>query len=993
MYSFLRKGLIIFVSDEVDKNTKDNVMMSNTKLLLALLLVFSLPQLMQAQGWTRTIDKLPPTETALKMVSVADGHIMVGPTSTYEYFLLKVDSLGQEVWYNTYTTTDPVNIKQMKILSNGDVVVFGIISPIVGGPAYTFIAKHDAVGNRLWFKNYFESVAGQQGYDMVVLPDDTLVIAGHYYNTALQPAEVEAAFYKLTSDGDSVKFVLLHDIDTLGLIVTKAIVGHSNNIVAIGQKSNLDKYISLSLDYDLNLNWQRSTTSPWVALHNDLIATSDGGYMVASVELVTDANGTQGLAYLYKLNGNGFFTWAHPFGVQGDYQNGKALMESSPGVYAYLITALVNVGNNVYSNGVTNLVFVSEQDGLLNSKVYKGATVLHYVHMNDMVQLADKGFLMCGGIGFNGIDQDIYLIRTDSLGGLYKSVIRGNIFGDFNENCQFEVNEPTLKNWIVTATGVDSFFGISDLMGNYEIECDTGTYTLKALTSSPYWTDTLCHSNLTATVVATTDTVIKNIPVGKIIDCPAMKVSVDAPFLRRCLPGPAYVVNYCNNGTAESPNTYVVVSLETDLILDSANITYTALGNNEYRFDVGTVGITDCGKFLIYVRVDCAVTVFSQTHCVDAHIFPNAICTAPNPLWDGVKLDLTTDCQPDSLAFMVKVNGANMLVPKSFTIIQDDVMYVQGNFQFNSGATFTYKVPSNGSTWTFITEQTPYFPGNRHLVSSVEGCGTNTSGVYSLGYLVQFPQIGPDPSAASLCLIDRASIDPNDKTPTPKGLGLEGTIDKTQALNYRIRFQNTGTDTAFRVVVLDTLSGNLDLLSIRNVRSSHPMQMSILPDRILQVVYTNILLPDSNVNELASHGFVSFEIDLVADLATGTQITNTAYIYFDQNTAVITNTTLNTIGELYKTWLTVTDISNPDSRVSFYPNPTQGFLNISIEDAANDAVEVIVLNIQGQELLQQQFKATDQPLKLDMHHLPIGIYLVQVKTGSYLGVYRVVITH
>jgi hypothetical protein len=168
------------------------------------------------------------------------------------------------------------------------------------------------------------------------------------------------------------------------------------------------------------------------------------------------------------------------------------------------------------------------------------------------------------------------------------------------------------------------------------------------------------------------------------------------------------------------------------------------------------------------------------------------------------------------------------------------------------------------------------------------------------------------------------------------------------------------------------------------------MQMSILPGHILQFVYPNILLPDSNVNEPMSHGFVSFDIDLVDDLPNGTEITNTAFIFFDQNPAIITNTTLNTIGELYKTWLSVTDIVNPERRVSFYPNPTQGLLNIGIEDGTNEVVGVSVFNIQGRQLLQGEFNP-GQPLQVDLEELTNGIYLMQVIYGEYRGVYRVVV--
>ena len=62
-------------------------------------------------------------------------------------------------------------------------------------------------------------------------------------------------------------------------------------------------------------------------------------------------------------------------------------------------------------------------------------------------------------------------------------------------------------------------------------------------------------------------------------------------------------------------------------------------------------------------------------------------------------------------------------------------------------------------------------------------------------------------------------------------------------------------------------------------------------------IFNNIQLPDSNVNEPASHGFVKFKINQRANNPLGTVIENKAGIYFDFNEAVITNSTHHVLGE------------------------------------------------------------------------------------------------
>ena len=53
----------------------------------------------------------------------------------------------------------------------------------------------------------------------------------------------------------------------------------------------------------------------------------------------------------------------------------------------------------------------------------------------------------------------------------------------------------------------------------------------------------------------------------------------------------------------------------------------------------------------------------------------------------------------------------------------------------------------------------------------------------------------------SVQTIIRCSYDPNDKSVTPAGIGEKLYTLKTSALQYQIRFENTGNDTAYHVVI------------------------------------------------------------------------------------------------------------------------------------------------------------------------------------------------
>ncbi|HRI60072.1 MAG TPA: SBBP repeat-containing protein, partial [Saprospiraceae bacterium] len=131
------------------------------------------------------------------------------------------------------------------------------------------------------------------------------------------------------------------------------------------------------------------------------------------------------------------------------------------------------------------------------------------------------------------------------------------------------------------------------------------------------------------------------------------------------------------------------------------------------------------------------------------------------------------------------------------------------------------------------------------------------------------------------------SYDPNDKQVSPKNLSPEE-LDSTD-LRYVIRFQNTGNYPASFVTIVDTLPSGLDATTLNVFAASHPYSWRLYGERILEVQFDPIVLPDSVSNEPASHGFVAFTVKSKQPLAEGDSVSNRAGIYFDYNAPVITN--------------------------------------------------------------------------------------------------------
>ncbi|MBL0357211.1 MAG: hypothetical protein IPP72_10150 [Chitinophagaceae bacterium] len=145
----------------------------------------------------------------------------------------------------------------------------------------------------------------------------------------------------------------------------------------------------------------------------------------------------------------------------------------------------------------------------------------------------------------------------------------------------------------------------------------------------------------------------------------------------------------------------------------------------------------------------------------------------------------------------------------------------------------------------------------------------------------------------------RGSYDPNDKQATTQLTPSQ--VASGSYIDYIVRFQNTGTDVAFNIVISDGLSSQLLVNSFELTNSSHPCIAS-MKENVVFFEFKNILLPDSNANEVKSHGFVQFRIKALPSTPINTTIENAAGIYFDYNQPVITNTAFTVIknpGQVY----------------------------------------------------------------------------------------------
>src|SRR5690554_3439813 len=211
------------------------------------------------------------------------------------------------------------------------------------------------------------------------------------------------------------------------------------------------------------------------------------------------------------------------------------------------------------------------------------------------------------------------------------------------------------------------------------------------------------------------------------------------------------------------------------------------------------------------------------------------------------------------------------------------------------------------------------------------------------------------------------SFDPNDKWVSHSTIH-PGFDSGNKPLKYMVRFQNTGTYYAERVLIIDTIDFNLDLNSFSVVSASHDVNVT-RNGNVYYFEFDQIFLPDSTSNEPESHGFIRYEIKPMPGLTVGESIENTAYIFFDFNEPIVTNTVSSVMEEL------ASGISEITFQARVYPNPASSEINLEwAPDLPINYVKIIDLT--GREVASYS-AAGHRQMTIPIGDLHSGIYLFQ----------------
>jgi len=685
----------------------------------------------------------------------------------------------------------------------------------------------------------------------------------------------------------------------------------------------------IKLDANGNVIWENIIGGLQTDYLTDLKPTADGGFVilatsnsVISGDKTADRVGFEDY-WVVKLDANLSIQWDKTIGAtEEDFSS--SIIQTSDGGYLVSGHSFSGIsGNKTASIGGSGdldgwLVRLDVNGAIMWDHVY-GGTIDNY--MVGQFQFADGGYLLAlytaSGMSGNKTDaqRGYWIVRTDASGNIqWQNAIGGSVFTD------------QLRKLVPSADG---------------------NFLLAGVSSSPAYADKTESS------------------LG--YDYWVIKVKNGNNLISGNLFADANNNQVHDAGELSLPNTAITESATGSTAYSDANGDYNAWVCGPGSFSVSPASVP------YYTITPSSHTVgFSG---INQSALTNDFSYAPAGTFDDLEINITPAdrFRPgfQSLYIVTYRNAGTTSLTGTVTFqIPPDISYLSSTLS-------PQNVSASAVTWT-TGLLTPYQTGSFTVFVQVSAAAVLNS---IIGSAFDISHTATDVTPSNNHYVGESTVtgsfDPNEITVDHATL-TNVQVTNGSWLNYVVYFQNTGNDTAFNIDIVNPVNAMFfDLSSLEIVSSSFPVNLQYSPwEQHFHFKMNNILLPDSNINEPLSHGFIHFRIKPNSQLNTGDTIFHTAYIYFDFNEAEKTNDVSTAI-------VTASAISDQtaENEMVVYPNPVYETLYIQTE---RQAFEITVFDLTGSIVMDVKLTGNDKLLSLNLKKLAPGPYMLQItdKSGS-----------
>jgi PKD repeat protein len=332
--------------------------------------------------WQRTYGV---SGSANSIQQTRDGGYIVAGNTYSDFYIIKLDASGNEVWEKTYGGSDWDVAYSIQQTSDGGYIVAGETS--IEGTTWPYIIKLDSSGNKVW--EFREGFAASHAYSIQQTTDGGYVVAGESGGGNFLVIKLDAngryVWYKTYNSeshwGDDVAFSIQQTND--GGYVVAGSTGAQQNVA-----SNVDVYI-IKLDASGNKIWEKTYGGSSGDVAYSIQQTSDGGYIVAGMTVPFGVAYPD--VYIIKLDEYGNQIWEKTYG-------------GSSGDVAYSIQQTSDGGYIVAGSGSENIIKLDSNGNKIWGKSYDGG-------FSSIQQTSDGGYIVAGAK-----KGEIYIIKTDANG-------------------------------------------------------------------------------------------------------------------------------------------------------------------------------------------------------------------------------------------------------------------------------------------------------------------------------------------------------------------------------------------------------------------------------------------------------------------------------------------------------------------------------------------------------------------------------------------------
>ena len=230
-----------------------------------------------------------------------------GPSGNSDIYIVKTDSLGSVQWQKTIGGNEIEWGNDLKKTFDKGYIIAGYTNRIIQNGYDILLVKIDSLGNEIWSKE-FGGTDWDLGYSVIQTPDSGFVVVGETYSSVKKTSS-NIFMIRTDKNGDSLWTKIFGG--TGEDVANSVVLCPDSNYLVVGYTTSkgagaADVYI-LKFDQNGDTLWTKTRGGIYNEKANDVAITSENGFMITGYS--GSHNLTHDEAYFYKTNSAGDSIW------------------------------------------------------------------------------------------------------------------------------------------------------------------------------------------------------------------------------------------------------------------------------------------------------------------------------------------------------------------------------------------------------------------------------------------------------------------------------------------------------------------------------------------------------------------------------------------------------------------------------------------------------------------------------------------------------------